>query len=105
MNIQLNTYEYLLLIVGSFRYALGRQTYVVEETISFLKKNWNELDVAIKDIIIRDLNREIELHQSCMKSKGYQSLDDGWVTTNLGGKYDIISWLNFQEWINTNDKK
>lgn len=103
-NIKLSNYDLYFLIIGSFRYALGRQTYIVHETINFLKKNWDHLDFSVKETIIRDLKTEVELHYRTMKIKNYSSLDDGWVITNLGGKYDIIDWLDFFEWVNKSEE-
>lgn len=104
-DLDLDVYELHFLVTGAFRYALGRQTYLVDYTINFLKKNWERLDSSIQDIIIMDLKREIETHERMMDIKNYSDLDDGWVVTNLGSKYDIISWIKFSEWINEKNKE
>lgn len=43
------------LVIGAFRYALGRQTYVTGETSQWLIDNWETISVKARSVIARDL--------------------------------------------------
>lgn len=49
------------LVIGAFRYALGRQTYVVNETVSWMIANWETVSEKAKAVIRRDLEGATDL--------------------------------------------
>lgn len=60
MEITIKHREAEMLIVGAFRYAVGRRSYVVGEMCDWLVFNWSELSSNTKHIIERDLEGEFE---------------------------------------------
>lgn len=48
------------MVIGAFRYALGRETYVTHETSSWLIENWGLLAASAREVIKRDLIRTFE---------------------------------------------
>ena len=46
--------------VSAVRYALGRMTYVVEETADWVIANWDMLPLDSKNIIRRDIEKAFE---------------------------------------------
>lgn len=57
------------LVIGAFRYALGRQTYVTGETSQWLIAKWPELSVNAQAVIRRDLVKAFEEDDSA-RSRG-----------------------------------
>ena len=53
-----------LILVCAFRYALGRQTYVVDYVASCLQKHWHELSKGDRSLIIREIGEAIERGQA-----------------------------------------
>lgn len=49
------------LVIGAFRYALGRRTYVVNETVSWMIANWATVSDRAKAVIRRDLEGATDL--------------------------------------------
>jgi len=43
-------------IVSIFRYALGRRTVIVGQTVDLILKNWDKIENQYKKIIIREIN-------------------------------------------------
>ena len=52
--IEIN-YELKDMIINSLRYAIGRKTYITEETCSFIKKHLELIDKRVKIVMLRDL--------------------------------------------------
>jgi len=48
------------LIIGAFRYSLGRQTYVVQETVEWLMAYWSEVSPKAQAVIRRDLEKAVK---------------------------------------------
>jgi hypothetical protein len=48
------------LIFMSFRYALGRQTYIVGDCVDILLKYWGDIDTNIQKLIKREITEAIE---------------------------------------------
>jgi hypothetical protein len=46
------------MVIGSFRYCLGRMTYVVRECANWLCQNWDDLNDNVKALIERELESE-----------------------------------------------
>lgn len=54
--IAIERHEYFALLVGTVRYALGRRSYAVGETIEIVKKYWSSLHYGQRDILIKDVS-------------------------------------------------
>ena len=78
-----------LLIIGAFRYSLGRQTYVVQETVEWLMAFWHELSPEVQAVIRRDLEDAIR------DDKRVRSEGSGWKP--LGADMDRREWLKLWE--------
>lgn len=52
--IEIN-YELKDMIISALRYAIGRRTYITEETCSFIKKYHELIDERVKEVMLRDL--------------------------------------------------
>ncbi len=48
-------------VICAFRYALGRQTYVVAEVVEWLEGNFDELSDFHKEIIKKEINEAIDM--------------------------------------------
>ena len=50
--------DYVLkdMIISALRYALGRKTYITQETAEFIMENPNLIDDRVKTVMIRDID-------------------------------------------------
>lgn len=48
------------MILNATRYAIGRMSYTVSETTEWLSKHWELIPQDLRDLIIRDIKREID---------------------------------------------
>ncbi len=48
-------YELQDMIICALRYAIGRRTYITEETCSFIKKHPEIINKRVKTVMLRDL--------------------------------------------------
>lgn len=46
-------------ILSTVRYALGRHSYVVSDTVNLVRSLWHELDDLTKRIVVKDINEEL----------------------------------------------
>lgn len=44
------------MIISALRYALGRRTYITQETAEFIMENPNLIDDRVKTVMIRDID-------------------------------------------------
>lgn len=80
INIENNdTFQNIL--ISAFRYALGRHTYIVQDTIDFLAEHINDLSTRAIGIMRLDLKRYLKN----LNIKQMNSVD----------KIDYLSWNNF----------
>lgn len=58
--------DYVLrdMIISALRYAIGRKTYIVEETIDFIKSYPNLIDERTKKIMLEDLKSTIDYYET-----------------------------------------
>lgn len=54
-----------LMLICSFRYCLGRKTYVVRNCVDHLKKHWNKLNRIDKTLIQKEIKECDNLGFSC----------------------------------------
>ncbi len=73
------------LVIGAFRYAMGRQTYVTSETSQWLIANWETLSIKARSIIARDLAEAI-------REDDADALD-GVKIRRLGADMDRAEWV------------
>lgn len=73
------------LIIGATRYAMGRQTYVVQETVQWLMAFWHEVSREAQTVIRRDLKEVI-------------ARDDPTLSYGpLGSNIDRAEWMRLWE--------
>ena len=51
------------LVIGAVRYARGRATYVVKETVDWVIKHWDDLTDNTRRVIARDVREECRHRQ------------------------------------------
>lgn len=51
------------LVIGAVRYARGRATYVVKETVDWVINHWDELTENTRYVIARDVKEECDYRQ------------------------------------------
>ena len=56
---EVTTPELGTLAICSVRYALGRQTYIVDDVCQIVTKNWGGISESVKKTIKRDVRSEI----------------------------------------------
>jgi len=64
-----------MLLVSAERYALGRQTYIVQWTCEVIKKNLHLLSNKDKQVMIRDLENPISYGNDCDKTEWLKLLN------------------------------
>lgn len=79
-----NDYVLKDMIICALRYALGRRTYVTEETATFIKENPKLIDRRVKSVMLNDLNQYFE-----RRSNAYYTDDE----------CDYQVWLSLKNWL------
>lgn len=51
--------ELALVTISSLRYAMGRKSYIVGDTIDFIKKAWPHMAPEDRKVCLKDLNTEL----------------------------------------------
>ena len=75
-----------LTLVASFRYALGRRTYIVTEVVDDILINWDKLSRKFKDTIAKEIKEAIE-------------------NNNAGDQMDIQEWNKILDFYSLEDTK
>ncbi len=73
------------MVIGAFRYALGRMTYVVEECCDWLCYNWSGLAEGVQNIIKKEL-------EAAFDSDDWYSINHVTGIRPLGMHYDRSQW-------------
>lgn len=90
--------EKLTLWVGAMRYYLGRQSYAVHDFCDMLVKEWNDLDMMTRSILIRDIEEAFDRDDRA-RTQGLQ-------VKPLGMDQDRRCWEQVRKlWTNTNFKE
>lgn len=66
----------------AFRYALGRQTYIVEEVSSYLREHMDELSAPTRKLIRKEIDEALH-------------------SNGLGMQCDARDWMNLYRDLNT----
>ena len=63
-------------VVATFRYCLGRQTYIVQECADWLLMHWPGIEQPVRDLIRRELDRAFQKDDEARRqdSNGYKPL-------------------------------
>lgn len=66
------------LVIGAVRYARGRATYVVKETVDWVIKYWDELTDSTRYVIARDVAEECDYRDNTHRSVLSEIDDPDW---------------------------
>lgn len=66
------------LVIGAVRYARGRATYVVKETVDWVIKHWDELTDNTRYVIARDVAEECDYRDNTHRSVLSEIDDPDW---------------------------
>ncbi len=55
------------LILCTFRYCLGRMTYIVSDMTEYLEKKWDDIKEPYQEIIKREIKEALERNKAGMK--------------------------------------
>lgn len=66
------------LVIGAVRYARGRATYVVKETVDWVINHWDELSDNTRFVIARDVREECDYRDNTHRSVLSQIDDTDW---------------------------
>lgn len=78
------THELKDIVISALRYALGRRTYITQETSEFIMNNPNLIDERVCIVMLRDIGRYFE------DRKLWEYKDD---------ECDYQSWVALQNWL------
>ena len=54
-----NDYQFKDIIISSFRYAIGRHTYILDATLEFIEEHPEVIDDRVKHVMIRDIDERL----------------------------------------------
>lgn len=91
-TISVNRRTFQTLAIQSLRYCMGRMTYAVSDCADFISQHWQDFSQNTKNIIIRELDTGLELHEDDVR--------DGREYRYLGHDCDYRKWKSLREWIN-----
>lgn len=66
------------LVIGAVRYARGRATYVVRETVNWVIRHWDGLTENTRYVIARDVKEECDYREATDRSYLSQIDDPDW---------------------------
>lgn len=84
-------------VVATFRYCLGRQTYIVQECADWLLLHWPVIEQPVRDLIRRELERAFEQDDKARagEAQGYKPL--GWDCDREQWERVRSMWANAQD--------
>ena len=86
MKVLIDDQDLDLVFVASFRYALGRRTYIVYSIANFIKTNIALVPKNIIELMIREITEAEEKHNEGL----YKA---------LGDDCDVETWLRLREFL------
>ena len=54
-----NNSEFKNIIISAFRYAIGRHTYILDETLEFIEEHPTLIDERVKYVMLRDIDNRL----------------------------------------------
>lgn len=75
INFNGNIEDLSAMLVSAERYALGRQTYIVQWTCEFITKNLNLITEKDKQVMIKDIEKPISYGDECDKIRWLKLLE------------------------------
>lgn len=54
-----NNSEFKNIIISAFRYAIGRHTYILDETLEFIEEHPKVIDERVKYIMLREIDNRL----------------------------------------------
>ncbi|MGQ0285804.1 preprotein translocase subunit SecG [Pasteurellaceae bacterium 22721_9_1] len=85
-QVTISKMELQSLAIQSFRYCLGRMTYVVNDCDEFIRKYWQNFTANTKFLIVRELLTALKDHESGLQE--------------IGMRCDYDVWKNLYDWMN-----
>ena len=79
-----NIRDFQDMMISALRYALGRKTYITEQTVSFIKSYKELIDGRVKSVMLNDLEVYFNMKSNCY------SIDDS---------CDNAEWTSLNEWL------
>ena len=67
INIKGDLQDISAMLLSAERYALGRRTYIVEQTCNFIENNLNLITLKYKQVMIKDIEKCNNLGDECDK--------------------------------------
>lgn len=68
------------IIISAFRYAIGRHTYILDETLEFIEEHPTLIDERVKYVMLRDIDNRLS------------EWDNHW-------EFDKERMIEFQKWL------
>ena len=75
-----NNSEFKNIIISAFRYAIGRHTYILDETLEFIEEHPKVIDERVKYVMLREIDNRLS------------EWDDHW-------EMDKERIIEFQKWL------
>ena len=75
-----NNSEFKNIIISAFRYAIGRHTYILDETLEFIEEHPKVIDERVKYVMLREIDNRLS------------EWDDHW-------EMDKERIIQFQKWL------
>lgn len=75
-----NNSEFKNIIISAFRYAIGRHTYILDETLEFIEEHPKVIDERVKYVMLREIDSRLS------------EWDDHW-------EMDKERIIEFQKWL------
>ena len=54
-----NNSEFKNIIISAFRYAIGRHTYILDETLEFIEEHPKVIDERVKYVMLREIDSRL----------------------------------------------
>ena len=54
-----NNSEFKNIIISAFRYAIGRHTYILDETLEFIEEHPKVIDERVKYVMLREIDNRL----------------------------------------------
>jgi hypothetical protein len=60
-----NNAEFKNIIISAFRYAIGRHTYILDETLEFIEEHPKVIDERVKYVMLREIDSRLSEWDNC----------------------------------------